>query len=356
MGIGGPVSLLLRARFRPGAPAPAREGRDSTILARMARPLIALTTGDPAGIGPEIVGKALARDELLERLRLVVIGPLALRPARVPEWDGAGEPREEVVWLETQGELAYEPGKAQAAAARAALSALRAGHELALGGRVDALVTAPVSKEALHLAGERVEGQTELLGRWAGIPEVEMLGVARNLRVLLLTRHLPLRSALERITPERVLAHLLLLDQGLKGLGFEAPRLALAGLNPHAGERGLLGHEEEELLEPAVARARARGLDLTGPLSPDTVFLRAARGEFDGVLALYHDQAFIPLKLHAPGEGLTVLLRLPYLRVSPAHGTAFDIAGKGVADPANLIAALEAAARWAPLFRRQRPA
>jgi 4-hydroxythreonine-4-phosphate dehydrogenase len=174
-----------------------------------------------------------------------------------------------------------------------------------------------------------------------------MLGLARELRVLLLTRHLPLRAALEAVTPERVLAHLALLDQGLRQLGLAAPRLALAGLNPHAGENGLFGDEERERLAPALERARARGLDVAGPVSPDTVFLRAARGEFDGVLALYHDQAFIPLKLHAPGEGLTVLLGLPYLRVSPAHGTAFDVAGTGRADPRNLLVALEAAARFA---------
>jgi 4-hydroxythreonine-4-phosphate dehydrogenase len=168
----------------------------------------------------------------------------------------------------------------------------------------------------------------------------------------LLTRHVPLRDALRSIVPERVRARLHLLDRGLRRLGIEAPRLALAGLNPHAGENGLLGSEEKEILEPAVREAREDGLDVRGPLSPDTVFLRAAQGEFDGVLALYHDQAFIPVKLHAPGEGLTVLLGLPYLRVSPAHGTAFDIAGKGVADPKNLIAALEAAARWAPDYSR----
>ncbi len=315
------------------------------------RPLVALTVGDPAGIGPEIVLKALAREESLEHMRLLAIGPAALRPARVPRWDGEGEPRAEIEWLATEGESSFEPGKPQASAGRAALAALRAGHDLAQDGRVHALVTAPVSKEALHLAGERVEGQTELLGRWAGVPEVEMLGIARALRVLLLTRHLPLRAALERITSERVLAHLQLLDQGLRGLGIESPRLALAGVNPHAGEHGLLGREEGELLEPAVARAGELGLRVVGPLSPDTVFLRAAGGEFDGVLALYHDQAFIPLKIHAPNEGLTVLLRLPYLRVSPAHGTAFDIAGQGLADAGNLIAALEAAARWAPSWR-----
>lgn len=316
------------------------------------RPLLALTAGDPAGIGPEIVARALADEGLLARVRLLALGPEACRPAHVPSLARDADPRSiaRSAWLATGEAGSWELGRPQASAGRAALRALRAGHELALAGRVDGLVCAPVSKEALHLAGEPVEGQTELLGRWSGTPEVEMLGIAGELRVLLLTRHLPLRAALELVGEERVRAHLTLLDRGLRRLGFARPRLALAGLNPHAGEHGLLGREEGALLEPAVARARAEGLDVTGPLSPDTVFLRAARGEFDGVLALYHDQAFIPLKLHAPGTGITVLLGLPYLRVSPAHGTAFDLAGSGRADPGNLVVALEAAARFAPSY------
>ena len=317
-----------------------------------ARPLLALTAGDPAGIGPEIVAALLARRELGERMRVLAIGPASSRPRAVPVVTRERlEALDGVAWLESAGAGDWELGRAQESAGRAALSALRVGHELALERRVAALVTAPVSKEALHLAGERVEGQTELLGRWCGASDVAMLGVARELRVLLLTRHLPLRRALEAIRPELVRAQLSVLDEGLRRLGIPAPRLALAGLNPHAGERGLLGDEEERLLEPALEDARAAGLAVTGPVSPDTVFLRASRGEFDGVLALYHDQAFIPLKLHAPHAGLTVLLRLPYLRVSPAHGTAFDIAGRGVADPENLRLALEAAAGWAPHWR-----
>lgn len=316
----------------------------------MKLPLLALTAGDPAGIGPEIVARVLEDEGVLSRARLLALGPEACRPAWVPAFAPDADPRAvaRCAWLDTGQEGAWELGRPQASAGRAALRALRAGHELALARRVDGLVCAPVSKEALHLAGEPVEGQTELLGRWAGRPDVEMLGIAGELRVLLLTRHMALRAALERVSEARVHAHLGLLDEGLRRLGFARPRLALAGLNPHAGEHGLLGREEGELLEPAAARARADGLDVTGPLSPDTVFLRASRGEFDGVLALYHDQAFIPLKLHAPGTGLTVLLRLPYLRVSPAHGTAFDLAGSGRADPTNLRVALEAAARYAP--------
>jgi 4-hydroxythreonine-4-phosphate dehydrogenase len=250
-------------------------------------------------------------------------------------------------WLATPGPAAWEMGRAQAECGRAALAALERGAGLARARRVGALVTGPVSKEALHLAGERVEGQSELLARWDGAPNCQMLAVAGELRVLLLTRHLPLKDALAEITAERVVLHLEILRAALAGLGIERPRLALAGLNPHAGEGGILGREEIGILAPAAATARERGILVDGPLSPDTVFAQAAKGRFDGVLALYHDQAFIPIKLLAPDTGLTVLAGLSYLRISPVHGTAFDIAGRGVASHANLTAALMQAARWA---------
>lgn len=313
------------------------------------RTRIALTLGDPAGIGPEIVRACLGDEALLRRMDLVVAGPGSLRPPAVREWSGSALPADgfRVLWRSTSAEAPWVVGRAQRAGGLAALAALREGHDLAQRGLVDALVTAPVSKEALHLAGERVEGQTELLARWAGASRVEMLAVAGELRVLLLTRHLPLREALAAITAERVFDHLCLLDEGLRRFGLDRPRLALAGLNPHAGENGILGREEIELLEPALLRARAVGIDVTGPVSPDAVFARAAGGAFDAVLALYHDQAFIPIKLLGAKRGLTVLLGMPYLRVSPAHGTGFDIAGRGLADPSNLRFALEQAASWA---------
>lgn len=324
------------------------------------RPRIALTVGDPAGIGPELVRVALADPAVAAACEVVALGPesvapegierigsraeLAARPPGVPCWLVTGDAAEDGCW---------ELGRPQASAGRAALAALRLGAELAQAGEVDALVTAPVSKEALHLAGERCEGQTQLLGRWAGV-DAEMLAIAGELRVLLLTRHMPLREALESLSTKRVLAHLHLLHDGLVQLGLKAPRLACAGLNPHAGEAGLLGSEEGDLLAPAIEAARRAGLDVAGPESPDTVFLRASEGAFDGVLALYHDQAFLPVKFAAPRGGLTVLLRLPYLRVSPAHGTAFDIVGTGKADPGNLLLALREAARWAPSFSARR--
>src|SRR6185295_7725758 len=178
------------------------------------------------------------------------------------------EPREieSQAWLATAGPARFEMGRAQAECGRAALAALKCGADLATARKVDALVTAPVSKEALHLAGEKVEGQTELLGRWAGVSDHQMIAIAGPLRVMLLTRHLPLRKALDAITPERVLFHLRLLHATLVELGFEKPRLALAGINPHAGEGGILGTEELELFPEPLARARAAGIDVTGPL------------------------------------------------------------------------------------------
>jgi 4-hydroxythreonine-4-phosphate dehydrogenase len=314
----------------------------------MRRPRIALTLGDPAGIGPEIVLAALRDPEVRREMRLVVAGPGRFRPADVPlreREDDAGDERN-ALWLDTGSLEAFEVGRVQASCGRAALEALRVGVELARSKRVDALVTAPVSKEALHAAGEKVEGQTELLGRWDRSTRFEMVAIAGKLRVMLLSRHMALRQALDQVTTERVVEHLLLFDGTLRGWGFAEPHLALAGLNPHAGERGLLGREELELLEPALATVRERGLRVSGPVSPDAVFLAASRGAYDGVLALYHDQAFIPVKLAARDAGLTVIAGLSFLRVSPAHGTAFDIAGRGLASPANLIVALRQAAAW----------
>lgn len=310
-------------------------------------PIIALTTGDPAGIGPEIALAAAADERVRSALRLVLIGGGSLRPASIPgAASGTLDELAPVQWIESEAPRQWAMGRVQRECGAAALAALRAGHELASARRVQALVTAPVSKEALHLAGERVEGQTELLGRWCGVQRFEMLAIAGRLRVMLLTRHMPLRQAIAAVSTERVLDRLRLFHESLQRFGCARPRLALAGLNPHAGEGGVLGSEDGELLEPAVRAARAEGIEVRGPLPPDTVFLQGSRGEFDGVLALYHDQAFIPVKLLSQDGGVTVIAGLPYLRVSPVHGTAFDIAGKGKASPANLIAALLQAAEW----------
>lgn len=313
------------------------------------KPRLVLTAGDPAGIGPEIVRSVLADEPLRKRVSLLALGPESEAPpglARVDE-PGAWDPESGNAWCVTQSEVDWRVGEASRAGGDAALRALRLGARWAQEGRVDGLVTAPVSKAALHAAGEEVEGQTELLHRWSGAERVEMLGCVRRLSVMLLTRHQPLLEALEELTEERVREGLVFLDQELRRLRVEEPRLALAALNPHASEGGLFGTQEQDVLIPAAEAARAMGVTTSDPLPADSVFVRAAQGEFDAVLALYHDQAFIPVKLHAPGEAVTLLLGLPYVRVSPSHGTAFDIAGTGRADATNLRVAVEKASGFA---------
>ncbi len=314
------------------------------------KPLLALSVGDPSGIGPEIA--PLAVNAVRDEARVVVLGHGAVRPDGIPLVEAtAGMGSHSVAWIDTGGPAEWTLGEVQASCGAAALSALRKGHELALAGEVDALVTGPVNKAAMHAAGETVEGQTELLSRWSGAERYEMMGFVGQLRVMLATRHVSLREALDRITTEHVLDRLLFLDEALRSIGLADPLVGLAGLNPHAGEGGLFGREEIEVLAPAVELARAQGMRIEGPVAPDSVFVRGLRGEFDAVLALYHDQAFIPLKLAGADSGVTFIPGLPYRRFSPMHGTAFDIVGKRrsdgqpVADPTNLTEALRVASR-----------
>ena len=318
-------------------------------------PWVALTLGDPAGIGPELSLRLCAQDAVRASANLLLVGPGALIPSdieRVREPLELPDARGGLLAFETEGDPAdWQPGVDEAASGRAALAALRAGHELAVRGIVDALVTSPVSKRALHMAGERCEGQTELLGRWCDVERFQMTVRFEELTVMLLTRHLPLVKALEEIHVERVLDHLRLLDETLRASGVDAPRLGLAGLNPHAGEVGILGSEEQEVLIPARDAARDEGLDVEGPLSPDSMFAETNRRRFDGLLTLYHDQAFLPLKLLAKDRGVTVLAGLPYPRVSPIHGTAYDLVGTGKASHENLAEAVHVAARIAPHWK-----
>lgn len=314
-------------------------------------PLIALTLGDPAGIGCEIT--APAAREAAAFARVVAIGPAALRPDDAVPLERPGDlpAGERFGWIATDGPGAgYDLGRVQAGCGAAAVAALRRGHDLAVAGDVDALVTGPVNKAALHAAGVRVEGQTQLLSEWASASRTEMIGFAGRLRVMLATRHMPLRDAIARIDGDLIVDRLALFDDALGSLGIAGPRqIAVAGLNPHAGEGGLLGEEDDAILAPAVERARARGIDAVGPISPDTVFSQGVEGLHAGVLALYHDQAFIPLKLVAGGRGVTFIAGLPYARFSPMHGTAFDIVGRrapdgqSVADHRNLLEALRMA-------------
>lgn len=285
-------------------------------------PRIGLSVGDPAGIGPEIAERA-ARDPRVTE----VCEPLVYRP----------EP----------GVGGFPPGAATAAGGQAAFDVVRRAAADALAGRLDGIATGPVNKTALHLAGLPWRGHTDLLARLTGASDVAMMFHADRLRVVLATVHIPLAEVPARLTRARVERTVELAASELPRFGYSAPRLALAGLNPHAGEQGILGVEDARVLQPAVEALRARGIDISGPLPGDTVFLRAVNGEFDAVVACYHDQGLIPVKLIAFGRAVNVTLGLPIVRTSVDHGTAYDIAGQGVADPSSMIEAVRLAAKLA---------
>jgi 4-hydroxythreonine-4-phosphate dehydrogenase len=288
------------------------------------RPRVGITVGDPSGIGPEIAGKAAADPTVLAACEPVLYGPA------------------------TQAALeAFPAGIVSPDAARAAHAAIVAAVDDAKAGRVHAIATAPIHKEAFHAAGLPWPGHTELLAELTGSRRVAMMFHSEPLRVVLATVHMPLARVPEAITPERLADIVDLTAEALPRFGLPEPRLALAGLNPHAGEGGVLGGEEAAVLAPAVAAARARGIRIDGPLPGDTVFMRAARGEFDAVIACYHDQGLIPVKLLAFGRAVNVTLGLPIVRTSVDHGTAFDIARRGVADASSMIQAVLLAARLA---------
>jgi 4-hydroxythreonine-4-phosphate dehydrogenase len=278
--------------------------------------------GDPAGIGPEIALKASVDPRVLE----------------------VCEPR----LYGVQGHAAaFTPGQLSAEAGRAAYDAIVAAVADAGSGKIDAIATAPINKEAFALAGLPWKGHTDLLAHLTGTPRVAMMFYAEELRVVLATIHVPLADVPRLLTRDLVDFIVDLTAREMPRFGYVRPRLALAGLNPHAGEHGVIGGEDEAVLRPAVEAAHARGVDITGPWPGDTVFGRAARGEFDAVIACYHDQGLIPVKLLAFGRAVNVTLGLPIVRTSVDHGTAFDIAGHGVADASSLIEAVRLAAKLA---------
>ena len=290
-------------------------------------PKIALTVGDPAGIGPEIVEKAAA-DPVVR----AVCEPIIFSAA------ASG---------------AIRTGEVSAAAGRAAYDTIVRAVDAARRGEVDAIATAPVNKLAFSQAGLEWKGHTDLLAHLCGVEHVAMMFHSPQLKVVLLTVHVPLIDVSALITPELVDRTIALAVDAMHGFGAAKPRLALAGLNPHAGEAGVIGTEDDRVLAPAVQRARARGIDLTGPIPGDTVFVRASRGEFDCVVACYHDQGLIPVKLLAFGQAVNVTIGLPIIRTSVDHGTAFDIAGKGIADPGSMIAAIKLAVEMCDVKARR---
>jgi 4-hydroxythreonine-4-phosphate dehydrogenase len=322
-------------------------------------PLLLITLGDVAGIGPEIVARAWP--DLLALCRPVVVGdPFWVRrglelvgsPARVqtvghPAEAAPGAERVDCLAAGGQDLRRVEPGRVSAAAGRAAYDFLCAAIDRTLAGAADGIVTAPLHKEGLHAAGLPYPGHTEILAERTGVREFAMVLAVGDLAVAHVTLHMALRDVFRHLTTAAVLEKAQLLHDLQTRLLGRAPRLAVAALNPHASDGGLFGDEEARIIAPAVAAARARGLDATGPLPCDTLFVRARRGDFDGVVAMYHDQGHIALKLLGAGRAVNISAGLPIVRTSVAHGTAYDIAGRGVADAASLVEAARVAARLA---------
>jgi len=305
----------------------------------MRRPRVLVTSGDPGGVGPELILRALADPGVGGLADFTVVGSQA---GFQRDAEALGLPLPRIV--RAGGPSGVPAGRPSAEGARAAVEAATAAVALMAGRDADVLVTAPVSKQALRLGGYPWPGQTEMLADLCAASDLRVLLMAGPLRVVHVTAHRSLRAAIDAVTRASVLRTIELADGAGRRLLGRAPRLAVAGLNPHAGERGILGDEDEESIRPAVADARSRGIDASGPLSADTLFPRAAAGGTDLVVAMYHDQGHIPVKLLGPDEGVAVTLGLPFLRMSPDHGAAFDIAGKGVARAGSMKAALRAAA------------
>lgn len=306
----------------------------------MSRPRIAVTLGDPRGIGPEVTGKALEDPEVAGLADWIVVGPEG--------WSGPGTALPVGRWTPDDGE---------AAAGRIAGEAVRRAIGLALEGGADAIVTAPLDKAAFHAGGWRFPGHTEMLRDLAGVPDVAMMMAAERtalggpLRVVLATTHIALREVPAALTPELLTRQARLTHDSLRRhWGIPEPRIALCAVNPHASDGGLFGDEEARVMAPALAALHAAGISAAGPVPADTVFTRAVRGEFDAVLAPYHDVGMAAFKTAAFGSGVNVTLGLPFPRTSPDHGTALDIAGRGIADPSSMKEAVRLAVRLAARF------
>ena len=301
--------------------------------------------GDPAGIGPEIVLKALANGKISDLCVPIVIGDKQTlkRTATQFQIDPTIVNRSDVVDLRLSlGN--FDIGHDSAETGRASARYIEAAVELWRDGEIDAIATAPISKKALSMAGYEFPGHTEFLAHLTGTERVGMSFFANDLRVVLLSTHLSLSDAIKKVARQNLVELIELSSKHIGKLLKHQPKLAVAGLNPHASEGGLFGSEEAEEIIPAVDTCRSNGIDVSGPYSPDTIFLRCFRGEFDAVIALYHDQATIPVKAFSFGSAVNVTLGLPLIRTSVDHGTAFDIAGKGIADASSMVAAIKLAA------------
>lgn len=332
------------------------------------RPIIAISAGDPAGIGPEVVAKALDMAEIYDTCRPLVIGDMnvmkeAVRICRLTlklnavAGPASGKYEHGIIDLFDAANVApnsFEYGRVSGEAGRAAFGYVKKAIEMALANEADAIVTGPINKEALNLAGRHYAGHTEILADMTGTSDYAMMLVDGSFRVVHVSTHVALRSACDLVKKDRVLRVIGLADEALRRMGIARPRIAVAGLNPHCGENGLFGTEEQDEISPAIKIAGENGVIVEGPIPADTIFARMRGGEFDGVVAMYHDQGHIATKSagfrydHASGEwaaisGVNVTLGLPIIRTSVDHGTAFDRAGTGTANPQSMIQALNLA-------------
>jgi 4-phospho-D-threonate 3-dehydrogenase / 4-phospho-D-erythronate 3-dehydrogenase len=333
-----------------------------TMTEHDARPLLAITIGDPAGIGPEITLGALAEAELFNRCRPLVVGDRRILE-RAASWLGLERLQFELITVPDKGEYQAgtiplldlanappddcPPGQVTSVAGDAAVKYVFRACDLAMEGSVDGIVTGPINKASINAAGHHYAGHTELLAERTSADRVSMLLTSERLKVVHVSTHVGLAEAIQRVTPERVREVIGLADESCRALGIEHPRIAVAGLNPHASEGGLFGNQEAEQIQPAIDMARADGIDVSDPQPPDTVFLRAVQGYYDIVVAMYHDQGHIPMKLLAFDSGVNVSIGLPIIRTSVDHGTAFDIAGTGKASSSSMTEAITVAIQMA---------
>lgn len=335
-----------------------------------AKPILAITMGDPAGIGPEIAVKAFADPNVYERCRPLLVGcpaiiekalPFAYRPLSVHPVQNVADARYDFgiidvldIGMEARNEIKF--GEVSAEAGNLAFCSIVKAIELAQSGEVDGTVTNPIHKKAINEAGHRFSGHTEIYAHYTGTTKYAMLLADEKIKVIHVSTHVSLRRACDLVKKERILEVIDILDKGLKKLGIEKPRIGVAGLNPHAGDDGLFGDEEIREISPAVLTARQNGLDVEGPVPPDTLFALANGGKFDGCVAMYHDQGHIPFKLAGfewdeksksmkSVKGVNITLGLPIIRTSVDHGTAFEIAGKGIASPDALLFAIDYAVK-----------
>lgn len=315
--------------------------------------LIALTMGDATGIGPEIIIKTFAERDFIAKYPSVVIGDLGVLQRTAQSLgvmlniaplqavtDAQPTPGKMDVLTVSHLPNDLPMGKVAASAGHAAYLALRSAISLAQNGAIAGICTAPIHKEAFAAAGVPYPGHTEMLATLTGSADYAMLLAAPQLRAILVTVHCSLHEAIARLTLDSELRIIRLAQRSLLAMGIRQPRIAVAGLNPHAGEGGLFGNEDQDIIAPAIAAARREGIDASGPHPGDTVFMQARRGRYDIVVAQYHDQGLIPIKLLGVEDGVNVTVGLPFVRTSPDHGTAFDIAGQGIADPSSLKCAL----------------